>query len=78
MLKDLSIPEVHFQQPPVQSADEVLKRASGRRLAVSTTLLYGAYFPKVSQMVLEALRGQEPVARTTTFLIYDFTRESGR
>jgi hypothetical protein len=74
-LRALAVQDARLHDPPVQSAAEVLERVRGHHLAVSTTLLYGAYVPRVRQIVLEALRERQPAARTTTFLIYDFTRE---
>jgi hypothetical protein len=53
---------------PPEAAEE---RLQGRYLAVSTTLLYGG--PGQSA-IGERLRGMQPVGRTTTFVIYDFTR----
>jgi hypothetical protein len=48
-------------------------RTAGRRLAVNTTLLYGGYAPQFGPM-FDRLRRLEPADRTTTFLIYDFTK----
>lgn len=77
VLRDLPIRDIRLHDPPVQSTDEVLGRVRGHYLAISTTLLHGAYLPKVRQIVLDTLRTRQPVARTMTFLIYDFTREAG-
>jgi hypothetical protein len=59
---------------PLDSVDAVIEQVRGRRLAVSTTLLYGL-IPTTPgyQNSLEVLRACHPVDRTTTFLIYDFT-----
>jgi hypothetical protein len=57
------------------SRAELLEVVRGRRLAVSTTLLFGAYLPPHSELP-PLLRGLRPVARTQTFLIYDFTGHS--
>jgi hypothetical protein len=75
----VSMSDAHFEGP-----DDLIARFRGRYLAVSTTNLYGGYLienPKkghpVSKSDLVAihyLRNIEPVGRTTTFLIYDFTR----
>jgi len=63
--------------------DDFIARFRGRYLAVGTTNLYGGYIienPKKGRHVAESaltairyLRTTQPVARTTTFLIYDFT-----
>ncbi len=50
-------------------------RLRGRYLAVSTTLLYGG--PGQTPLG-ERLRALKPIGRTTTFVIYDFTRPEGR
>lgn len=55
------------------SKAELLDVVRGRRLAVSTTLLFGAYLPHNSELP-PLLRGMRPVAQTQTFLIYDFTQ----
>jgi hypothetical protein len=47
--------------------------SAGRRLAVNTTLLYGGYEAPFRE-ILDTLRALEPADRTTTFLIYDFTK----
>jgi hypothetical protein len=64
---------------PLQSADDVATVVQGRRLAVSTTLVYGSYAKgddgKAMRAAAEYLRRQTPVDRTTTFLIYDFAEE---
>ena len=73
----VSMSEENFQGP-----DDVIARFRGRFLAVGTTNLYGGYFienPKKGRPVdksnlvaIRCLRTRHPVARTTTFLIYDF------
>ena len=63
---------LHAQR--VEGIDDLTRAAAGRYLAVSTTLLYG---PPISDSHVRAaglLRARPPAARTTTFLIYDFTR----
>jgi hypothetical protein len=65
---------VPFHQLPLHSLEEVRAQVDGHYLAVSTTLLYGSGddAPGLVQAraLLQTLR---PAARTTTFLIYDFT-----
>ncbi len=73
-----------FERHYASDAD-VRAAVSGRWLAVSTTLLYGRFFreadsadPELASPLryVRFLRAQVPAARTTTFLIFDFTRAS--
>jgi hypothetical protein len=64
----LSPIDLHDQPPEVLDV-----QLRGRYLAVSTTLLFGG--PGQSP-IGERLRSMNPVARTMTFFIYDFTRDS--
>jgi hypothetical protein len=59
---------------PREGPEVVREAARGGYLAVGVTHLYGTYenCPKT----LAFLRGLQPVSRTTTFLIYDFTGRS--
>ncbi len=76
----VSMSESNFHGP-----DDFISRFRGSYLAVGTTNLYGGYIienPKKGRHVAESdliamryLRTRQPVARTTTFLIYDFTGE---
>ena len=57
--------------------DDMLAEVRGHYLAVSTTFLYGMVCDTPAHDRASAfLRARRPVARTTTFLIYDFTREN--
>jgi len=57
----------------LKSVDEFLDRVKGNYFAVNTTQLYGSYtFRPDLRMVVEFLRMTPPIARTTTFIIYDF------
>lgn len=60
---------------PIAGPEDALRHLRGRRVAVSTTLLYGNVFTPSMPPVLAVLRARRPVDRTTTFLIYDFTDE---
>ncbi len=61
---------------PLQGPDDVLARVRGHYLAVSTTLRYGMTGDTPGhQAALTFLEAHQPAARTTTFLIYDFTHE---
>ena len=76
---------VSMRDGDFQGTDGFIARFRGRYLAVGTSNLYGGYVienPKKGQHLAESaltavryLRSREPVARTTTFLIYDFTSE---
>jgi hypothetical protein len=61
---------------PIRRPDDVLARVRGHYLAVSTTCLYGMEVDTPECRRTNAfLRTREPLARTTTFFIYDFTHE---
>ena len=62
---------------PLQDADDVVVELRGRRVAVSTTLLYGLLpTSPAHQQSLALLRTCNPVDRTATFLIFDFTLDA--
>lgn len=54
---------------------DVLDRVRGRYLAASTTLLYGKLPTDSERRTAAFLRGRQPIGRTTTFFVYDFTKE---
>lgn len=56
----------------LKTREQVAALMQGRRLAVSMTLVYGAFLEL--EIITDYLRQCRPVARTQTFLIYDFTR----
>jgi hypothetical protein len=75
-LHQLPMRELPLHALAMTNAQEAAAQLHGRRVAVSTTLLYGMPCPVPSepQQVASAyLRGCRPVGRTTTYLIYDFT-----
>jgi hypothetical protein len=77
-LKRLPLRELPLHAlPPIAGPEDLAARVQGRYLAVSTTLLYGAYQSEERRRQLAFLRARAPVTRTTTFLIYDFPREAG-
>ncbi|MCE9530259.1 MAG: glycosyltransferase family 39 protein [Planctomycetes bacterium] len=58
----------------VRSEEEFLDRIKGQYLAVGTTMMYSnPSATPASAMVLPLLKSRQPVARTMTFFIYDFT-----
>ncbi len=68
---------VPFHTLPLNSVEDVAAQVQGRQLAVSTTTLYGNVMTKSQEYTQTFLRRQRPVARTRTFLIYDFTGSGG-
>jgi hypothetical protein len=78
-LKRLPMRELPFHNMPIQSPDDVRAWVRGHYLAVSTTLLYGTSSDTESRRQTTAfLRSCKPIARTTTFLIYDFREDTRR
>ncbi len=75
-LHQLPMHELPLHALPMTNADEAAAQLRGRRVAVSTTLLYGMPCPapaEPQQVAAAYLRSCQPVGRTTTYLIYDFT-----
>ncbi len=68
---DWEVLELHIDDS--ESEIEFYDKVRGKYLAVSATRLYGGY-PEKNPLAGSLLRRLEPVARTQTFLIYDFTR----
>jgi hypothetical protein len=62
-----------------RTAEEALLRLRGRTVAISTTVLYGS-LGELSYIkpIVTCLRGQRPVARTSTFLIFRIREEHAR
>ena len=62
---------------PIHKPDDVLPYVRGKLLAVSTTLRYGSMsMTEAQEQALALLSTRRPVARTMTFLIYDFKHEA--
>jgi hypothetical protein len=77
LMKRLPLHEVPLHVLPVTKPEDVTAQLRSRYLAVSTTLLYGAATNTTShQRAAAFLRTHRPVARTQTFLIFDFGREA--
>ena len=72
-LANLPVHPLLLHTLPISTREEALDQLRGRRVIVSTTLLYGYVVSPSMPPVLEVLRARRPVGRTTTFLIYDFT-----
>src|SRR5439155_26610228 len=72
-VKNPPLHEVPFHNLRVATGDDVKEKVRGHLLAVSSTILYGAATDTTShQRAAEYLRSCRPIARTTTFFIYDF------
>lgn len=54
--------------------EEILR---GKCVAVSTTMLYGAYLDKSGLSAAAWLKQRQPTDRTTTYFIYDFREKAG-
>jgi hypothetical protein len=63
-----------FHALPVNSPGEALENLRGRRVAVSTTLVYSNFLTPSMPHFQAVLRDRCPMDRTMTFLIYDFTK----
>ena len=59
---------------PIQSPTDFDRVVRGHYLAVSTSILYrNPNFTPASVQVFAILKGMQPIARTSTYFIYDFT-----
>jgi len=76
MLHRLPLRLVRLHALPIKGPEDVLTQVRGHYLAVGTTLLYGVPMTEAHTHARKFLLAQQPVARTTTFFIYDFRRES--
>jgi hypothetical protein len=73
-IKTLPLHEIPLHILPIRQPDDVPCFINGRYVAVSTSLLYGrATDTEAYYNALAFLRRYQPIARTTTFFIYDFT-----
>jgi hypothetical protein len=85
LLDKMPVHEIKFHLIPVAGPEDVLALVRGHRLAVGTSLLRGSMSTVMKSgipvpaecywRVVHFLDGREPIARTSTFLIYDFTHE---
>jgi hypothetical protein len=77
LLEELPVRHLKLHLMPIDGPEDVLTQVHGHYLAAGTTLLYGSYARgdegKSMRNAAAFLRGRKPVARTTTFLIFDFT-----
>ena len=74
----LPIRNVQFQGLTIKDADDLVRQVQGGYLAVSVSYLQtGDRCSEAQKLAAQFLRGQPPVARTMTFLIYDFTHLEG-
>lgn len=75
ILQKLPLKVMPLHALPIRKPDDVIKIVKGYYLAVSTTLLYGLTFSEPHREAKAFLLTRQPVARTTTFLIYDFSKK---
>jgi hypothetical protein len=69
---------VWFDNQPLRSPDDLAPLVRGNYLAVSTYVLaFHRGFSPATAVAVEALKRRRPIARTSTFLIYDFTSGDG-
>jgi hypothetical protein len=78
VLERLPIRSVRLHILPIEAPEDVRAQVCGHYLAVGTTLLYGSYNNgeqgKAMRISADFLRSCRPIARTTTFIIYDFSQ----
>jgi len=74
-LKVPPLRELPLHLLPLKRPEDVMAVLRGRHVAASTTLLYGMASLESHRIASAFLRTRRPVARTTTFFIYDFTQE---
>jgi 4-amino-4-deoxy-L-arabinose transferase-like glycosyltransferase len=74
-LPALPLRSVPLQTLTIKSNQDVLNHVRGQRVAVGTTLVYGSILAPNLRYIQAVLHARRPVARTATFLIYDFTNE---
>lgn len=77
LLQKMPVEPMPFYSMQLNRPEDVRSALQGRYLAISTTMLYGMVVdtPGIRQ-AREFLRRCRPVDRTSTFLIFDFTRGS--
>src|SRR5262249_44213898 len=68
----LAVRSLPLHALPIHSPEEALRHLRGQRVAVSTTLVPGWGPAPAVPHIQPVLQNRQPVARTTTFLIYDF------
>lgn len=72
-VKQMRLHELPLHVKPIQQAQDLPPRLHSRYLAVSTSLLYGSSYNREEiRRSRDILRQLQPIARTSTFFIYDF------
>jgi hypothetical protein len=69
----LPLEDLPLHARPIRSPEDALEQVRGKRVAVSATLLCNPPLTDPIRQAVRFFRGVRPVARTTTFFIYDFT-----
>ncbi len=65
-----------LHQFPIKNTADFYTQVHGDYLAVGTTILFGRpHLSPAADISLEEIRKRQPIARTSTFFIYDFTKE---
>src|SRR5205807_7325879 len=75
-IRRASLHELPLHSLPLRQPEDVRPWVRSHYLAVSTTCLYGSLLGENvvwHQNAIDFLRKETPVARTATFLIYDFS-----
>jgi len=77
MAARLPMQPMHLYHLPIREPEDVLRYVRGHYLAISMSAVYGAAFmnSEARPHVIAFLKQRAPMARTSTFLIYDFTHE---
>jgi hypothetical protein len=75
-LRRLPLNDMPFHVLSIQSPEQVREIAAGRILAVGTSVLYGHGLTMSHRRAASYLRTCTPVARTSTFVIFDFSSVS--
>ncbi len=72
-LKSMPVRDLPLHCVPINSPEDMPQYIWGRKLAVSTSILHCAQLTPAHRVVLAYLARRQPVDRTRTFLIYDFS-----
>jgi hypothetical protein len=75
LLDTLPMRKMPLHVLPLNSRSDVRAQLHGHYLAAGITLLYGVEMTDAQRQAVTYLREHRPVARTTTFFIYDFTHD---
>ncbi len=71
----MPIRQVKLHTLPIEKDEDFLAQVRGRHLAVSVTFLHGAHTDRPFEVARHVLHERQPVARTTMYHIFDFTKD---